>query len=201
MDFKQLYKFIESNMLKRREANKNLVAGVKTLKAEIKSKVKWVQDINFHPIECKEGDPFGHFECHGTQESRWEDPESWVVLITYDRNLNMCGRRYVWCKELMHTFDEPDGSVKEESEYRELLEEIELKPLNPSEKYISENVAKWMALLILCPKIFRDELIDARKNNEISDYEIAFEFRIPENIVKSLFSESYNDAYEDLISK
>jgi hypothetical protein len=60
MDFKQLYKFIESDMLGRRAAGKKPVAGVKTLKKEMKSKIDWVQDINFHPIECKEGDPFGH---------------------------------------------------------------------------------------------------------------------------------------------
>lgn len=199
MEYKQLYHFVESAMLARQKAGQSTVALIVEIKAQMLSEFGWIADINFWPVKCKEGDPHGHFECHGDAESAYEEPDEWVVLITFNSELNMCKKRFVWCKELMHAFDDPDGSVKNESDYRELLEEIEIKPLEPSDKYISENWAKWMALLILCPKTFRDEIVGSRKDGTKTDYEIAFDFRIPESIVKSLFSQSYDDAYKALI--
>lgn len=170
------------------------------LKTKIIEHIDWVGGVNFYPVDCEPGDPHGHYECHGENESRWDDPDSWVVLITFDNSLNMCRRRFVWCKELMHVFDTVDGQIRSGEKYTGFLSEIEMRPLEPSEAYNSENLAKWKALLLLCPKNQRDEILKAQKETPMSDYQIATKFRIPEVVVKSLLSPYYVEAYGDLVS-
>lgn len=196
MDFIDLYEFAQGLMTARIASGKPSTVPVADLKAELIAKVPWLDDINFHPIETKVGDPKGHYECFSDTDDRWEDPKSWVVLITYDKNLSFCGQRFVWCKELMHIFDTEGGSVKTDPEYRGLLQEIELKPIDPSEAYLSENQAKWLALLILCPKIQRDEMKERARREGLTPYDVALHLRIPEVIVGSLFSEYYERYFE-----
>ena len=174
---------------------------VSSLVDHLKNGVDWIGDINTYPIECKDGDPFGHYECHGEQESRYEDAESWVVLITYDKTLDISERRFVLCKELMHIFDTEDGCVNNYEDYIGFLQEIEMKPIDRSEKYLSENTAKWMALLTLCPKPQRDAIKARAEAEDLSNYDVALQFRIPETIIPSLYSNFYDRAYEALIIK
>lgn len=201
MKFIDLYQLAQDILTSREQAGKNvLFVSVFELKAALKKRVAWIGDINFHPVETKKGDPLGHYECHSDAESRWDDPDAWIVLITYDNKLNFCQRRFVWCKELMHIFDTEDGSVKTADEYRGLLTEIELKPIEPSESYLSENQAKWLALLILCPKVQRDAMKSRAALEGLTDYDVALSLRIPEVIVTSLFSRYYDVYYERFVA-
>ncbi len=200
MDYKDLYSLAQNLITERTTAGKVVaIVPVADLKDALKSGVPWIGDINFHPIQTKPGDPLGHYECHSEAESRWDDPDSWVVLITYCSDLSMSEQRFVWCKELMHIFDTEDGSVKTEDEYRGLLKEIELKPIEPSKAYLSENTAKWLALMVLCPKIQRDEIKARVDEGELTPYDVALHFRIPETIVPSLLSEYYDRYYEAFV--
>jgi len=202
MNLEQLYKFSQNIMRERVERKENSVAiPVIDLVEELKTKIKWIEDINIRPVPCREGDPHGHYELHGNRQSRWDDDDAWVVLITYDRvykdNDNLCYRRYVWSKELMHVFDTTDGQISDGDRFRTLLDEIEYEPPKDtrSEAYWAENSAYWKALLVLCPKVYRDEIKAKWDANELTDYEVALHFRIPEELVKSLFSAAYDLAY------
>jgi hypothetical protein len=195
MNFLDLYNIAQAAISEREAAGKRAaVVPVVTLKKELIRGVGWLQDINFHPVEAREGDPLGHYECHSDTDSRWEEPDSWVALITYNNKLNWCQKRFVWCKEMMHIFDTSEGCVTTPDEYRGLLQEIEMKPIDPSVAYLSENTAKWLALLTLCPKVQRDNLKPLWEESRLSDYEVALALRIPEVVVSSLFSDYY-DAY------
>jgi hypothetical protein len=196
MRFIDLYNLAEDILSRRKAAGKDvLIVPVVELKDALIANIAWLDAINFHPIETKKGDPLGHFECHSDTDSRWDEPNAWVVLITYDRDLSFCKQRFVWCKELMHIFDTDEGSTKTPEEYRGLLEEIEIKPIEPSEQYLSENQAKWLALLILCPKTHRDELKARAAAEGLSDYDVALSLRVPERVISSLFSDYYDTYY------
>lgn len=199
MDFADLYRIAEGLISAREEAGKaSVIVPVVELKKQLTEGVDWIEHINFHPIECKENDPYGHYECHGTQESRYDDTNSWIVLITYDSRLNWCNRRFVWCKELMHIFDTVEGSISSADKYRGFGREVEMKPMEPSEMYLSENTAKWMALLTLCPRSQRDAIKVKAEREDLSNYDVALRFRIPEVIIPSLFSEYYESAFNTL---
>lgn len=195
MEYIDLYNLAQRIITTRTEGGKaSAIVPVADLKDALKQGIDWLEDINFYPVDTKDNDPLGHYECFSDTESRWDEPNSWVVLITYDSTLNFCKRRFVWCKEMMHIFDTENGSVKTDEEYRGLLNEIELRPIEPSEGYLSENTAKWLALLVLCPKIQRDQLMARAKVEDLTDYD-ALHFRIPEVIVPSLFSTYYDTYY------
>lgn len=200
MDYGDLYNLAQDIITKRTEVGKaSAIVPVHELKSALIQGVSWLSDINIHAVETKEGDPLGHYECHSEAESRWDEPNAWVVLITYDSKLSMNEQRFVWCKELMHIFDTEDGCVKTPDEYRGLLTEIELKPIDPSPQYLSENQAKWKALLILCPKKQRDEMKAKAAAEGLSNYDVSLHFRIPEAIVVSLFSDYYDQYYERFV--
>jgi hypothetical protein len=204
MLFSDLYNFAETYLSEREKAGKkSAIVSIYDLKTHIVENVNWIEDINFWPVDCREGDPLGHYECHGNAESRWEDDDAWIVLISYDEEpdrLNDCYQRLVWCKEMMHIFDSEPAMVHSDQRYTDLVGEIELRPLDPSEMYISENRAKWMALIILCPKPFRDRVKVEKEEGALSDYDIALRFRIPEIAVPSLMSDYYDTAFEALVS-
>lgn len=201
MEYVDLYNLAQSIITARSEAGKSsVVVPVTELKAALISGIPWLMDINFHPIETKEGDPLGHYECFSDTESRWDEPNAWLALITYDSKLTASEQRFVWCKELMHIFDTEDGCVKTADEYRGLLLDIELKPIDPTPQYLSENTAKWKALLVLCPKIQRDEMLARAKSEELTHYDVALHFRIPEPIVSSLFSDYYDRYYDRFVA-
>lgn len=201
MDFLKLYDLAQAIISEReREGKESTIVPVAELKDALIRELAWLDDINIHPIETKPNDPLGHFECYSDTDDRWEDASSWVVLITYRQDLSFCEQRFVWCKELMHIFDTEDGCVKTEDEYRGLLREIELKPIDPSPAYLSENTAKWLALLVLCPKIQRDSMKVRMKAEGLTNYDVALHFRIPEAVVASLFSDYYDMYYDRFVA-
>lgn len=169
---------------------------------KLKSKINWIEDINIVPVAQKPQDPLGHYELHGNRQSRWDEDDAWVVLISYNKAFkdsnNLCYMRYVCAKELMHIFDTKDGQISDADKFRTLLSEIEFQPPreNRSEAYWAENSAFWKALLVLCPKRFRDEIKVKWESKEYTDYEVALHFRIPEELVGALFSEGYEQAYK-----
>lgn len=169
------------------------------VKKRVLSDIDWIGGINVYPVDFKPEDPFGHFEIFCEREDRYEDPETWVALITYRNNLNDCNSRLVWFKEIMHVFDGPDAETDSAEKYMTLMSEIENRPISPSGAYLSEINATWMALLALCPKEFRDEAVGRLERDEVTEYEVALEFKIPEGVISGLRSSQYDNAYEMLI--
>lgn len=102
MQFKDLYTLSLQLMTDRLDAGAFKPASLYELRPHIIDGVTWLDGINIYPVEAKDGDPYGHIEFFGNQESRWEDPDAWTALITYNSDLNMCRRRFVCFKEAMH---------------------------------------------------------------------------------------------------
>jgi hypothetical protein len=141
-----------------------------------------------------------HFECYNETESAYEPAVSWVALITYDSKLNFEEERFVQTKELMHIFDCDEGLVQTADEYLGFITEIELEPpFDRSERYTTENDAKWKALLCLCPAHCRNEWVAKFHAGLISKYDLALEFRIPESLVNFVVSPYYDDALKKYV--
>ena len=105
-------------------------------------------------------------------------------------------------KELMHIFDTEEGMIKNPDDFAGLLFEIELEPpAAPSAGFLSENNAKWMALLCLCPKETRDMWVQRLDANEVTEYEMALQFRIPEDFIRFVRSAYYDEAYASYVGE
>jgi len=199
MQFIDLYNFCRTEIERNIKAHGKSIVVFKSVKEEVESRIDWIGGINLYPVEFKPDDPFGHYELYCEREDRWDDPETWVALITYRHNLNDCASRLVWFKEIMHVFDGPEAETNSAEKYMTLMSEIENRPISPSGAYLSELNATWMALLALCPKEFRDDAVARLKANKVTEYEVALEFLIPESVVSALRSDQYDQAYATLV--
>ena len=200
MQFIDLYNYCLAEIRKNERDKKRPLVTFDAAKSKVLSEVAWIGGINAYPVDSKIGDPFGHFEVFCERGDRWEENDTWVVLISFnDENLTLCQQRFVCFKEIMHVFDGPESETNNQEKFTTLLSDIENEPLEPSKGYLTEKNAQWMALLAMCPKPYRDAAVDRLNNYDATPYEIALEFRIPESVISALRSNGYEQAYRQFI--
>jgi hypothetical protein len=94
----------------------------------------------------------------------------------------------------MHVFDSADEKTNCPEKFIQLLNELE-SPL-PSDlsspMFRSETRTMWMALAVLCPEPVRQYFKPKWDASEMSDYEIALKLKIPEGLIKSIMSDSFD---------
>lgn len=159
--------------------------------------------VYFTPVELDTDISLGHIKQYVERPSVYGDP-IWVADIRYAAALNICWKRYVCCKELMHVFDTEDEQSGTAAKFLKLLEELESPPLaeQASEVYLSENRTKWKALAILCPLPVRDHVLARRLAGELSDeYDIALELRLPEAVVPTILSARFPTVLDFLLQE
>ena len=156
--------------------------------------------ILYAPVELDTEISLGHIKQYRQSGGVYDQDPQWITEIRYSNRLNMCWRRFVCCKELMHVFDTPAERVDSAVKFDKLLEELAFSPLNKdaSPMYISENKTKWMALAILCPLPFREFYKPLWDCQEMSDYDVALELRIPEVLIKAVMTDYFGKMISSL---
>lgn len=111
--------------------------------------------------------------------------------------------RFALTKELMHVFDTEDEQITTREQVIAFFTEIQNRPLqqHATPAYKSELDTQWKALLMLCPKNVRDQLVEDYRSGHIGDADIAQQFEIPEYLIQALMDEYYDEVYETLIVK
>jgi hypothetical protein len=192
MTFSQLYKF--SAELKQYPIVIENVLDAKV--AQFTSQ----DEIYYVPVDIDPEIYLGHIKQYRISNGVYSDSKS-VTEIRYFKDLNMCWQRYVCCKELMHAFDTDDERTSNFDRLLELMQEIE-SPFpsdKQSEMFKSETKTMWMALAVLCPLPVRELLRPFWENGSKSDYEIALELRIPEELIHTIKADTYPSIVQSLI--
>lgn len=116
------------------------------------------------------------------------------TVIVLARDLNRCWQRFITIKELMHIFDDPKEATDSGDAFDDLLSGMTAGQ-NPkdSPQVQSEWRCFWMALALLCPEHARQECISRNNKGEMTHYEIALKFLIPEFYVPHLFDPRYTE--------
>lgn len=101
----------------------------------------------------------------------------------------------------MHIFDDPDEATDSGEDFDQQLAELMgvSSPEQRSPQMTSEIKCFWMALCILCPERNRREFEDGRNQEEIDDFAIGLQLRIPERYVQYLFHKDYTKIRDFLI--
>ena len=197
MSFLHLYKFAEALALKSQPGH---------VPVEVSAIRTWIVDagiateIVVHAVAINPDFSPGHVIVRDFREGRHEEADL-RADVRIHRGLNTCWARFVACKEMMHLFDGPDEAVSDRDRFFTLMDEIDAPPppTDQSPMLSSEYFAEWMALLLLCPKPLRDQYRQMRVAEEISQYDVAWRFRIPQLVVRSLMSERYDRVYRTLV--
>lgn len=122
------------------------------------------------------------------------------VIVTA-RDQNYCWERFVYVKELMHVFGSNDQATDSGDKFETLLNELSAPTNEHSPQIQSEYESFWMALSVLCPERDRLAYDKMRRNNEIDDYTIACNLKIPQHYVQRLFEPRYEPIIHTLLSR
>ena len=101
----------------------------------------------------------------------------------------------------MHVFDTEDERTNTKEKFKTLLREIQNKPLpeHASPMYLADLNTRWKAVMVLCPKKYRDECRAKYLLGKMEDSEIAEKFRVPEWIVPFVMDEYYDTVYDSFM--
>ncbi|UPG89254.1 hypothetical protein L2Y96_17910 [Luteibacter aegosomaticola] len=100
-------------------------------------------------------------------------------------------KRFAQVKELMHVFDDAYDHVGTADDFEVLLEQLTTPPAfdKIAPGVMSEHLAVYMALGLLCPEAKRQEFARELNNGKIKVEEIADALQIPVSVVHILFGE------------
>lgn len=119
--------------------------------------------------------------------------------IIVARELNYCWERFVYTKELMHMFDDPQEYVNSKESLKSLLNNFEIQTLaNSREPFQSEIIAFWRALCCLCPEKNRQEFLILFDKGHIDTYGIALQLCIPEQYIPKLLDNKFLQTIEKI---
>lgn len=133
------------------------------------------------------------------------------VMIDYASSMNLCWTRFVIAKELCHIFlnkthhqdNGRNGHTVTEKDLSKLVaalsERSEILTVHESPAVRCEILAEHFACELLFPFEFRLKYRDAYNEAEVTNYELATLFRIPETIVNQIMSDEYFDFIHDII--
>jgi len=122
------------------------------------------------------------------------------VIVLPREGLNYCWERFIFVKELMHLFDNPDQAADTGNKFEQMLTEILPGASEPSPATLSEFDAFWMALSVFCPEALRLEFAAARTAEQLDDYAIALRLRMPQQYVQRYFEPRYRPIIDRLIA-
>lgn len=103
------------------------------------------------------------------------------ATILYSSSLNVCWSRFVVCKEAAHLLiGNDDNYTSDPVSLVEGLIDAVLPGID--DEIDAEYLAQYCAMELLIPAVAREELY-GMENQGFSNYEIAFEFKVPESLI------------------
>lgn len=98
-------------------------------------------------------------------------------------------------KELMHVFDPPNTHINTREKFIQFLKDLQNAPLSrPNWPIEMENRARWMAILVLCPKPLRDAIKAEIAEGRALRLEVAQRFGLPEWVIDNAIDDYYDEA-------
>ncbi len=158
-------------------------------------------EIKFFPVEIDPNITLGQMAQFTCREGAYSDPK-FVTYITYSESLNLCWQRFVLTKEMTHIIDPASVRTKTTKGIKELTEELAYKvPVKDgSDANHYEKLAIYRALAILAPKEAVDQIKPRLQSGELTSYDVALFFRIPEHFIPALMSKRYEEKYDELLN-
>ena len=133
----------------------------------------------------------GFFLSSKNQDARLVRQVGGTAIVTA-RGLNDCWERFVFVKELMHLFEDPEKATDSGAKFDTLLNEFAQPSRDPSAPMQSEIECFWMAVSVLCPQKSRAEYREKLAERQIDHMGIATDLKIPAMYVPRLFEPRYD---------
>lgn len=115
-------------------------------------------------------------------------------------NGNYCWDRFITTKEMMHLFDTDEEMSDTGAKFDEILTALFLTYDGSSPIVHSETKCFWRAMGVLIPEGPRREFTQKVSAGNMTFYDVALKFRIPEQYVGFILSDKYELIMESIIS-
>lgn len=178
---------------------------ISTVKAAVEA-VTEIDNIILQKVAIGDDNPLlGEYTRYERRESAYSSIVT-TAEIYYANHMNTCWTRFVVCKEICHALlDGEDGRADTAEKVEELLEFLVqskgAKHLISKASFQTEGLAEWAALEILCPVEDRRIILSKMQNGQdVSEIQIARDFRIPLDYVSVLFEEKFISYIEELLA-
>jgi hypothetical protein len=174
---------------------------VRRLRDEVQRSHPHVNEIIFYKCDLDIEASRGHMVLYLDRSSPY-DEEFIVSSIRYSKHNNRCWRRFVCCKELMHSFDPSLSRTSNREKFIELLNELENNPVSfsASNMYQAERTAEWQALFALCPKSLRKKCLELQADGKSPNHIAGF-LGIPEVYLPFILGERYEKYHEFIVGE
>jgi hypothetical protein len=108
--------------------------------------------------------------------------------------------RFALTKELMHVFDDRKTWIDSREKFIKFLKDLQNTPIDFENGSVSsEHMARWMAILVLCPRPLRDTIKAQLTDKSKILPELAEELGLSEWLISVAVDDYYETAYKVLI--
>lgn len=113
-------------------------------------------------------------------------------VVVLAKGLNECWERFVHVKEAMHLLDDDGELTDSEEKFVALLNDLTSPAVGEaSPQYQADMFAIYMALTCFCPEASRLRYEQLVRDNQIDNYGVALQLKIPELYVPLLFKPNF----------
>lgn len=194
MDFKELYQKVESAG--------PTPADFEFLRTEAIQGLDWLEEVNIWRLTHKPATGEARYTLFDDRTSAYNG-EHLVADISYCSSLedDPPELRFALTKELMHVFDKRDTWIDSRDKFIKFLKDLQNTPLDIANGSVnSEHMARWMAILVLCPREMREAMKAQLAAQEKLLSELAEEWGLPEWLISIAIDDYYDTAHEVLIA-
>ena len=173
------------------------------LRERVMGGVSWLEEVKIWRLTHKPATGEARYTLFDDRTSAYNE-EYLVADISYCASLenDPTELRFALTKELMHVFDERETWVDSKEKFIKFLKDLQNTPLDVANGWVhSEHMARWMAILVLCPKQLRDSMNQQLAKKEKLLSELAEAWALPEWMISIAIDDYYETAYELLIQR
>jgi hypothetical protein len=195
VQFKNLYEQVE--------AQPTLPVGFEFLRRAIVRELAEIQEVKVWRLTYNPPTGEAHFTLYDDRSSAYEG-EYLVADISYCSSLEQDPAELLFAlsKELMHVFDPAESRIDTKEKFIKFLKDLQNTPLDQTNGALhAEHRARWMTILVLCPKRLRDELCAEINEGQALRIEVAQRLGLPEWAIEVILDAYYDVAWETLTQR
>ena len=193
MNFTDLYHTVEAAGVE--------PAAFECLRAQVLQGIGWLEDVKIWRLTHKPPTREARYSLFDDRTSAYNE-EYLVADISYCASFedDPPELRFALTKELMHVFDARETWIDTRDKFVKFLKDLQNTPLDIANGSVnSEHLARWMAILVLCPRPLRESMKAQLANKEKLLPELAENWALPEWLISVAIDDYYDDAFQVLI--
>lgn len=195
MEFADLYNTVEAAGAK--------PAAFEFLRERVIAELAWLEEVIVWRLVHNPATGEARYTLFDDRSSAYNG-EYLVADISYCASLedDLAELRFALTKELMHVFDKRETWIDTREKFVKFLKDLQNTPIDLQNGSVgSEHIARWMAILVLCPRPLREAMKTQLAEKAKILPELAEEWGLPEWLISVAVDDYYDTACQVLLNR